>query len=176
MRRVTETHSRLVIAERPWFLATLSVAMSLGMVARGLEGWSRFGTLERAVLPLGVLMTAVLAWIVAGSVSLTFDQAEGTVRWARRFGLALRSRHGVYPLADLVRATVEAREFDDGRSYRATLELRDGAFPITEAYGPEHRAKELVDSINAWLRQNSLLDDGRTSEPVLPQPRSEKAP
>jgi hypothetical protein len=166
MRRVRETATRLVISERPWFLATLALAMSLGMVARGVEGWSRFGSLERVVLPLGVLMTAGLAWIVAGSVTLTFDQTERTVRWARRFGLAVGSRRGLYPLSELVRARVEAREFDDGRSYRVTLELRDGAFPVTEAYGPEHRAQQLADIINAWHQQSSLHHDGAPSLPV----------
>lgn len=155
MFRVDQAADRLQIVHRPWVLSALLLALAASFVPMAITKGPQLSITERLVLGAGIVITVAMAWLQAGSTHLTMDRSSGAVTWTQRFGLGLRTRRGRVAIAEVQRARVDSRLLEDGRGYRAALELRESTLPLTVGYFREAQVTPVVDVINQWLQHHT---------------------
>ncbi|MCB1506526.1 MAG: hypothetical protein KDJ47_16245 [Hyphomicrobiaceae bacterium] len=117
MKIIENTHQRLVIVERPWFLAAMLVFFAGFFAYATAVNWDQMPTLARigfSVVPLAALMLlfATVRW-----VHVEFDRTLGRVTISR--SAMWWGQRKQYALKDL--EDVRADEDGEGGSYRVVL-------------------------------------------------------
>ncbi len=176
MKIAEQNHSRLVLAERPWFLAGF-----LGLMA-GVIGWllwDEWSTMEpvaRGVMVFMLTMIVVIIHFTVHWVDVRFSRALGTIKLSRRG--VLRTEQRRFRLEHFHHARLDKSDSSDGTTYRVVLvfddamvdempaDLRDdiqkqtrrgfrqtppNEVPLTYYFsGGENAERKIVDAINAW--------------------------
>jgi len=175
MKIIHNTSERLIIVERPWFLAAILILFTAATVNGLVTTWAEMKIAERALLaglavgmPLGA--HHFVHWVRA-----EFDRTTGRVDIFRR-GL-FHNQHRTYSLRYLNRARVEAQSHEDA-TWRAVLvfdkamlaemdpERRErlerrksqgfrqalaNEAPLTAYYSSTSDVKGAVTALNRWL-------------------------
>lgn len=196
MKIIENTSDRLVIVERPWFLAAIMVLFTAAVVHGLATGWADMEISERAILTCFAFLLPLGLHCFVHWVRAEFDRTTGRVDVSRR-GL-FYDQHRTYALQHLKSARAEVQNHE-AATWRAVLEFdkrmlaemeparrerlerlnaqgfRQAAAneaPLTAYYSSISNAENVAKTLNDWLGQKEqggvAPSSHRSSRP--PQP------
>ena len=147
MRVVHDTEDKLVIEDRPWFLAGFVWFMGLAAISVVLTGQTRGPGEVILLLALGIGV-AMIAWHFMPFQRFEFDRPGGTFTRtiARVTGKKLEKR----ALATIRQAASQGSRSDGARMERVALLTDDGPYPLEFGYSGSSRT-HIIGAINDWL-------------------------
>jgi len=151
MRVILETPEKLVIEDRPRFLAGFVWFMGLAALYAALAGQMR-GTGETIlVLALGIGACAI-AWHFMPFQRFEFDRAGGT--FTRTIARVTGKKQETRALSAIRQAASQGEWSEEGtRMERVALLTDDGPYPLEFGYSGSSRS-EVIGAINAWLEKS----------------------
>ena len=148
MRITHESHERLLIEDRPWFVAGMIWFLGLAAISAVLTGQMDSIGEALLVLALGIGATAI-AWHFLPFQRLEFDRTNNT--FTRTIARVTGSKTEVRPLGTIRRAASQSDWSEGGtRMERVALLTDDGTYPLEFGYTGASRS-EVIQAINAWL-------------------------
>ena len=177
MKIAEQNHSRLVITERPWFLAGF-LGLMAGILAWLLwDEWSNMELVARGVMVFMLTIILVIIHFTVHWVDVRFSRALGTIELSRR-GI-VRNEQRRFRLDHFEHARLDESSSSDGTTYRVVLVFDDAMVaempgdvrediqtqtrrgfrqtppnevPLTYYFsGGERAERKIVDAINAWV-------------------------
>lgn len=147
MQVVEETEEKLVIEDRPWFLAGVVWLLGLAALSAAILGQLRGPGETLLVLVLGAGTTAI-AWYFMPFQRFEFDRASGTL--TRTIARVTGSKKEVRPLSTICQAASQGNLNDGARLERVALLTDDEPYPLEFGFSGTSRT-EVIKAINAWL-------------------------
>ncbi|MBY8976203.1 hypothetical protein KHP62_10320 [Rhodobacteraceae bacterium NNCM2] len=149
MKIVENTDQRLVIADRPVFLAGMVWLMGgVSLFAAVFETGEVEGVWTRLLVGGIGLGACWLAWAFMPCITVTFDRARGAmVHQSHRM---LRPGWFTLDLDRILRARLEANWSENTRLTRVVLEIDGDVVPLEYGFGSARR-DEIAEAINEWL-------------------------
>ena len=148
MRITHNTAERLIIEDRPWFIAGLVWVLGLAALSAALLGQTD-GTGETIlVLALGVGACAI-AWRFLPFQRFEFDRPNDTFR--RRIARVTGAKIEARQLSTIRQAASQGNWSEGARMERVALLTDEEPYPLEFGYSGSSRA-EIIEAINAWLK------------------------
>ena len=150
MQVVEKTEEKLVIEDRPWFLAGVVWLLGLAALYAAIAGQLRGSGETLLVLALGV-GTSVIAWHFMPFQRFEFDRESGTL--TRTIARVTGSKKEVRPLSTIRQAASQGNLNDGARLERVALLTDDEPYPLEFGFSGTSRT-EVIRAINAWLEMS----------------------
>lgn len=155
MKVTRQTHTQLIIEDRPWVLTFILCISFVGAVVATIGALSDGAVSISIVFGLLAGSIALITVFFVKRVQIIFDRPKGTITMRSK---TLRSYREVnHSLGNLSHAMLEGRDtarcvlvFDNGMS--------SGHHPVTTYSTSGPRPKRITDAINTWLTQSSAVD------------------
>lgn len=149
MQTVSNTHKRLIIEDRPHFLAAFMWLMGLAAVFAAFTGQTA-GVAETLLVAFLGLGTVGIAWHFFPFQRFTFDRKAGD--FTRRIARVTGATIDTLPLAEIESAALQLHWSDGARMQRVTLVTKSGPVPLEFGYVGAER-EPVVSDINGWLQR-----------------------
>lgn len=149
MQTVSNSPERLVIEDRPHFLAGFIWLMGLAAFLAAATGQTD-GLGETLLVFILGLGTLALAWHFFPFQRYTFDGQSG--EFTRRIARVTGATVDKLPLAEIDRAALQSSWSDGTRMQRVALLTKAGPLPLEFGYVSSER-EPVVSEINDWLKR-----------------------
>ncbi|MGI9393214.1 MAG: hypothetical protein ACR2OY_01070 [Boseongicola sp.] len=153
MRITHDTPDRLIIEDRPWFVAGMIWFLGLAAISAVLTGQMDGIGEGILVLSLGIGALAI-AWHFLPFQRFEFDRKNNT--FTRKIARVTGSKHEVRLLGSIRQAASQGEWSDSGtRMERVALLTDDGPYPLEFGFSGSSRS-DVIKTINDWLDQSKL--------------------
>ena len=148
MRITHETHERLIIEDRPWFVAGMVWLLGLAAISAVVTG--QMDGIGEAILVLALgIGAAAIALHFLPFQRLEFDRANNT--FTRTIARVTGSKQEVRLLSTIRQAASQGDWSEGGtRMERVALLTDDGPYPLEFGFTGTSRS-DVIQAINAWL-------------------------
>ena len=148
MRITHETQEKLIIEDRPWFVAGMIWFLGLAAISAVLTG--QMDGIGEAILVLALgIGAAAIAWHFLPFQRFEFDRTNNT--FTRTIARVTGSKQTAQPLSTIRQAASQGDWSDGGtRMERVALLTDDGPCPLEFGFSGTSRS-EIIQAINTWL-------------------------